>query len=394
MLRLLIFIFPAIMDMIMGTTFFIASFRMAQAGYDGFTIGALSATWAIVYSCCNLFGGRFVTTRNCTAIMITSCLLMITAASGFILLSAIYFQFIFIALVGIGAAMFFQPFQLFMKAIEKMHPQGCLTRSTALYTFSWSFGLATGPFISAFVWRHWNWQACYMLNIISAVIVLIGIVVVKHHLGDISDNNEQVDIPTGINRYENFPDIAWLGWTAAGVGFLTLAMVRSVLPFKAEIIKLSEYNLGLILATASYAQAFTGLLLGFGHIWMYRITPAVIFSVVGISGLVLFFSSSSVPALLFASLLYGIYSGYFCFYLVFHSLVHPEKSSSYIAINEVIVGLTCIIGPLAGGLLADQVTPSFPFLAVCGPIIAVLIIQIIVKQKIGAKLTEHRANNG
>ena len=318
MLRLLIFIFPAIMDMIMGTTFFITSFRMAQAGYDGFTIGALSATWAIVYSCCNMFGGRFVTTRNCTAIMIGSCILMIMAASGFILLTEIYLQFIFIALVGIGAAMFFQPFQLFMKAIEKMHPQGCLTRSTALYTFSWSFGLATGPFLSAFVWRQWGWQACYMMNIISAVIVLIGIIIVKRHLGDLSVSHESTKATASINRYKQFPDIAWLGWTAAGVGFLTLAMVRSVLPFKAEAIKLSEYNLGLILATASYAQAFTGLLLGFGHTWMYRITPAVIFSTIGVSGLALFFSSSSVPVLLLASLLYGIYSGYFCFYLVFH----------------------------------------------------------------------------
>jgi len=382
MLRLLIFIFPAIMDMILGTTFFIASFRMAQAGYDGFTIGALSATWAVVYSCCNMFSGRFVNARNCTTIMILSCILMMIAATGFMMFTEIYFQFILIALVGIGAAMFFQPFQLFMKAIEKMHPQGSLTRSTALYTFSWSFGIATGPFISAFVWRHWNWQACYFMNIIFAIIIIIGIIGVKHHLDKLPKSSEQPNIPTGINRYEKFPDIAWLGWTAAGVGFLTVAMVRSVLPFKAEAIKLSEYNLGIILATASYAQAFTGLLLGFGHTWMYRITPAIIFSTAGITGLILLFSCDGVTGLLLASLFYGIYSGYFCFYLVFHSLVHPEKSSSYIAINEVIVGLTCIVGPLAGGLLADKVTPSFPFIAVCAPIIAVLIIQIIVKRKI------------
>ena len=393
MLRLIIFVFPAIMDMIMGTTFFIASFRMAQASDNGFVVGALVATWAIVYSCCNMFGGRFVNARNCTALMITSCILMIAAAYGFTMLTAIYFQFLFMALVGIGAAMFFQPFQLFMKAIAKMHPQGCLTRSTALYTFSWSFGMATGPFISAFVWEEWGWQACYAMNIILAVIVLIGIVMVKRYLGNMSSNDEQISVPHGINRYKNFPDIAWLGWTAAGVGFLTLALVRTGLPIKAKFINLGEYNLGILLAIASYAQAFTGLLLGLGSLWMYRIFPALIFSASGIFGLYLFYGNSDVKMLLLGSLFYGIYSGYFCFYFVFHSLVHPDKSSSYIATNEVIVGLTGIAGPLAGGWLADKINPSFPFIAVCGPIIAVLIIQIIVKRKITANLTENEITN-
>lgn len=380
MLRLLIFAFPAIMDTILGTTFFIASFRMAQASDNGAIVGALLATWAIVYSCCNIFSGRFVNTRNCTATMIISCILMVVSAYGFTMLSAIYFQFLFMALIGIGAAMFFQPFQLFMKAIEKMHPQGCLTRSTALYTFSWSFGMATGPFISAFIWKYYGWQACYGMNMILAVIVLGGIVIIKRYLGDLS-NNEQIVTPLGINRYEKFPDIAWLGWAAAGVGFLTLALVRTALPLKAKIFNLGEYNLGILFATASYAQAFTGLLLGLGSLWMYRIIPAVIFSASGIIGLFLFYNNSNVSMLLWGSLFYGIYSGYFCFYFVFHSLVHPEKSSSYIATNEVIVGLTGIAGPLAGGWLADKINPSFPFIAICGPVIAVLILQIIVKRK-------------
>ncbi len=389
MLRLVIFIFPAIMDMIMGTTFFIASFRMAQTSDNGIIVGALVATWAIVYSCCNMFGGRLVNARNCTAIMITSCILMIAAACGFMMLTAIYFQFIFMALVGIGAAMFFQPFQLFMKAIEKMHPEGSLTRSTALYTFSWSFGMATGPFISAFVWESWGWQACYAMNIILALMVLIGIVIIKCYLGNLADGDEQSSTSHGINRYENFPDIAWLGWTAGGVGFLTLALVRTGLPLKAKFIDLGEYNLGILLAIASYAQAFTGLLLGFGKLWMYRILPAIIFSASGIIGLYLIYGNSDVKILLLGSLFYGIYSGYFCFYFVFHSLVHPEKSSSYIATNEVIVGLTGIAGPFTAGWLADKFNPSFPFIAICGPVIAVLILQIIVKRKITAKLTSN-----
>lgn len=393
MLRLLIFLFPAMMDLILGAMFFITTFRMAQAGCSGFIVGALSATWAVIYLICNIFAGRLVAARNCTTIMIGSCLLMATTACGFILFPGLYLQFLFIACSGIGAAMFFQPFQLFMKAIEKRHPQGSLTRSTALYTFSWSFGMASGPFISAFVWQHWNWQACYIMNIILAVIIIFGILGIKRHLGNISVNDNPPKSSPALDRYKKYPDIAWLGWTVAGVGFLTLALVRSILPVKAADIKLNEANLGIVLATASYVQAFTGLLLGFDRFWMYRIVPTTIFSVIGIGGLYLYYKSNSTNSLILTSLLYGIYSGYFCFYLVFHSLVHPERSGTYIAINEVIVGLTAIVGPLAGGFIADQQTSSFPFLAICLPVIVVLIIQIIITHKI-ASSTQHCTNHG
>ncbi len=385
MLRLLIFIFPAVMDMVIGTVFFVAPFRMAQADYSGFSVGALSATWAIVYSGCNLLSGRWVTEKNATSVMIASCLVTALAALGFIIFPAIKLQFIFVVLIGMAGAMFFQPFQLFMKSIEHLQPQGCLTRSTALYTFSWSFGMATGPFISAFIWHNYGWRGCYIMNIIMVFSVMLGIILVKRYLARRCDNPSKVApvaAETGIRRYEQMPDIAWLGWVAAGTGFLTVALVKAVLPLKAERLHFSESELGFILATLSYVQAFTGLLLGFGYFWMYRITLPIIFTLCGIGSLLLFYSSNSVAWMLLAALAYGIYSGYFCFYFVFHSLVHPEKSGKYIATNEVIVGLTCIAGPLAGGLLADYKNPSFPFLAVIVPIIIVLTIQIIVKYRL------------
>ena len=52
-------------------------------------------------------------------------------------------------------------------------------------------------------------------------------------------------------------------------------------------------------------------------------------------------------------MLFGIYSGCLYFYLVYHSLAHPERSGFFVAGNEVIVGITSMLAPLAGGFLAD-----------------------------------------
>ena len=46
-------------------------------------------------------------------------------------------------------------------------------------------------------------------------------------------------------------------------------------------------------------------------------------------------------------------SGCFYFLLVYHSLVHPEKSAFFVSGNEVLVGCISIIAPLAGGVCAD-----------------------------------------
>ena len=77
-----------------------------------------------------------------------------------------------------------------------------------------------------------------------------------------------------------------------------------------------------------------------------------------------------------AAVLFGLYSGYFYFMFVYHSLISPKNSTRYVAINEIIVGIMGTIGPFAGGLLVSPAASgkAFPVMAafcVCSIVFAV-----------------------
>ena len=54
------------------------------------------------------------------------------------------------------------------------------------------------------------------------------------------------------------------------------------------------------------------------------------------------------------ALLFGLYAGGFFFYMVFHALAHSRNSGRYVAINEMVIGLSSLAGALVGGWIADH----------------------------------------
>ena len=65
--------------------------------------------------------------------------------------------------------------------------------------------------------------------------------------------------------------------------------------------------------------------------------------------------------MLFRSACYGIYSGCFFFYFVFHAIAHPDKAPRQVGTNEALVGVMGIAAPFLGGLAADHFGMRTPF---------------------------------
>jgi MFS family permease len=78
------------------------------------------------------------------------------------------------------------------------------------------------------------------------------------------------------------------------------------------------------------------------------------------------------------AMLFGTYTGAFCFYMVFHSLVHPERAGRYVAVNEALVGITGFLAPLAGGLMADAWGFRWPYLCAAGLMLVATAVQVRV----------------
>ncbi|MDD5729221.1 MAG: MFS transporter, partial [Victivallales bacterium] len=319
------------------------------------------------------------------ALIVSGCLIMAIASLLLIVFKDASIQLYWALLAGLGSALFFCSFQIFMKAAEKDVHAG-IARSTALYGFAWSCGIASGPFIASFVWGQWKpdsgWVYCYWICIIFMLCVAAATWPLKHYIDNYHRRTVSGISPT-VN-YSQFPDLAWLGWLTAGIGCLAISLIRTVFPYKAKLLHIGKEELGYIMALVAYSQGFFSLLLVRGkRYWMYKILPIIMFSLCGFTGMFLFWCGTGSMAFYAGAVIYGIYSSGAYFYMVFHSLVHPEKSGKYISMNEVIVGFTGIAAPLLGGFMVDASgNENLPFIAAAAVIAAAIIIQVVTLRKI------------
>ncbi|MCK5844642.1 MAG: MFS transporter [Victivallales bacterium] len=395
MTRFLIFLFPALADMLLGMAFFVASVRIAESDASAIAVTAVTAVWAVVYMIASQIIGRFASPANCARLIILGCAILAVASFSFVLFPSLNATYPIMILIAVGTALFFTPFQVFMKAVDK-GDDGALPRSVGLYTFSWSMGMAAGPFIGAYIWDFFSWQTCYYTSAVFCAIIAIGVYMLKHHAESdealAADSSGDVDVSVTVSEkeidYSKMPDLAWLGWICSGIGCLTVTLLRSYLPSSATVMDIPRADQGILLGLLSASQAFTGLTLCRSRKWMYKALPTAMFALCGVIALFMFGMTDSFYVLSAAALLYGIYSGSFFFYLVFHAIVHPEHSTKYIGVNESVVGLSAIAGPLLAGVLADHIGIYTPYLISAVIVLLAMLFQFIAYRRIANRSLE------
>jgi MFS family permease len=383
MSRFLIFLFPAMMDIVVGATAFVASVRIDEAGGTPLEVTSITIVWAITYMICSPIMGRLTTEINCVRQIILGCLLMGVGSTGFILCPSLQASYGVMAIIAIGSALFFTPFQVFMKSVEN-GKHSALARSTGLYTFSWSAGMATGPFITAYLWNKYSWETSYGFCAVICLSTIVGILFLKkyidNHKAKLSEQNKN-KLSNNEIEYSKMPDLILLSWVFTGIGCFTVALIKSYIPACGSLFHITRGNIGILLTLLSGTQAITGLILSRSRFWMYKKLAIALFGSLGVLALVFFSISSTFLPLVAASILYGIYSGAFFFLLVFHASVHPEKSTKYIGINESIVGFTAIIGPFFAGILGKQISVHAPYILSAGLIFISIVFLFLYYKK-------------
>lgn len=387
MVRFLIYLFPAVMDMIAASFLFICPMRLSNSGAPPLAVAGVITLWAATYMVTCQLVGRFVTPANAAWMLVGSGLAAAGCSAAMVLFPAIGAIYYLMAIVGVILAFFFVPFQVFMKAVEHGKPEG-VVRSASLYTFSWSMGFAAGPFVAGMLWDV-GWQWCHLGNVLGGVAVAGGVVLLRHlaHHQPAAMSHptgERIDPPALPDR-ATLPDLAWLAWIAGGVGFLVQSLIRGVLPTTCKEIDIPESTQGTTLALISVTQGLVALTFLRSRRWMYRAAPVGMFGLIGLAGLLLFGSASRTWTLYCAAICTGVYSGGICFYLVYHSLVHPTRSARYVAVNESVVGICGIIGPALGGMLASADPLSAPYFA-AGALIAIAAVLQVTVHRLGPAL--------
>ncbi|MBI4578183.1 MAG: MFS transporter [Planctomycetes bacterium] len=412
MTGILIYLFPVIIDMILAAVFFMAQVATAQKGASAGTVANFIAVWAAVYMASCFLVGRVVSRRNCAALIIVSCGLTAMLSLGLAGVSSVGAMYVLVALEGIGMALFFVPFQVFMKGVGEGR-QKTLNDSIGLYTFSWSIGYAAGPFVAAVMWQHVGWRGSHAINAAAALLVGVLTWTLKHTARPHSAVHQTNDRPAtetpirarsasdgSLPDYAAMPDLAWMGWVFSGLGCLAIRTIVGLFPSSGAEHAVPRLDQGLTLFILSAVQAVVGLGLARGRWWpltrdrtrgvqerrsrvgrqgwMYRPVPILLTGLCGVVGLCLFATARTPAAFQIAAACFGVYSGAFFYYLVFHSLVHPEKSSRYVGINETVVGLTSLAGPFLGGWIADAYALRTSYLLMAGMVLAAVGTQTMI----------------
>jgi len=353
----LMYAFPAMMDCVVSQILFVNMVRAAQMGFSDVAISGMLGACSLSYLVSCWVVGLRLRARNAAAMLISACILLLILCGLFPIAGNIVVVYVLTGGVGMTVGLFFPAFQVFMKEVDRGRAKP-LTYSTGLYTFSWSTGCAVGPLFSGFLMETGDngWIHCYVVSGVVCLITAAGIWLLRHHVeagGSLGLEGTQSGTIPECDRC-HMPDLAWLGWIGIGVGMTVMCGVRGLFPALAEKkLGLTESTQGTVFFLLSFVQGITGLALSRGRLWMYRSLPILFLGTLGATGVLCLAIGKVWFVFYVGAICFGVYSGFFCFYAVFHSLAHPSKGPRYVSINEMVVAGAGIIGTIGAGMLSE-----------------------------------------
>ena len=371
-MRILFNLLPCLVNIITGLFMFISAKRMADSGASSFMVAATMAVWAFFYASSAFILGRFLTKRNAVKVLLAGQGILLIALLGLALMPSVTAQYFWLPGTGIGTAAFFTSFQVVVKLFGKEeYALESVSKNVAIYTLSWSFGIASGPMLTAFVWGLFSpekgWRYCYFITIgmvlfiTSCLVLMNGFV--KRRLAELGETDGQTLTPDIPEEQKELPDLIIASWSMAIFSGCVVAMMRTHLPdYCTKVLHMETWKQGAVLALISYAQAFAGLACWKARRWQYRPVVLGVSVFGGVIAMLIFSFSANFHAYLLAAVLLGIFYGVFYFMSTFHALINPVKTARYAGGNETIVGFTAMLAPIAGGMLAMQSGEMrFPF---------------------------------
>ena len=230
-----------------------------------------------------------------------------------------------------------------------------IAKAAGRYTAAWSAGYAVGPLVFGLLSAKIGFCICLAVGLLVSMGVLIIKNYYKKHKPAI-DHSAEIPAETE----SDLPDFAWVGWIVAGIGTLTVVQVRTMLQPLGETLSFNITTMSWILFTVSFVQAAFALFLSITKRWMFKWLPALLIGLAGSGSLLMIVFSDKLPLFFAAAAIYGFYCGCFYFLFVYYSLLHPTKAARNAGVNEVVVAISGIIGPLLGGAIAN-VKLIYPF---------------------------------
>lgn len=361
----------------MGSIIIAVPLRAILLDASSLTLGTLGSTPGLTYiSLCFLFGK--LSERWPRKRMVALGFFVYILASLFLSLSSrIYQIYLSMLLLGIAGAMVWPALEAWIAEKPSKRP---LAKKMALFSISWSAGIAVGPLLGGFLFSV-SFKLPFYLALFTNIFILFILLWKTPEVTFFAANKAAAgnasltqDPPLDSPLYVRASRIA--SFTLS----FSLGIIRYIFPKLAIELDISPSSLGFLMFILSLSQMLTFYALGITHRWHYRIFPLISFQFIAIVGFLTVFATGFLPLFFLGFLFIGVGTGMSYSSTLFYSVNVTSQRGPSVAIHETVLASGFFLGPLIGGAVAQRFSLRTPYPLLAALILVGILIQVLIKR--------------
>ena len=353
------------------------------ATYDD--LGAINAIGACAYSLTCFASGRLADRVGYRRIMMAGSLVVALVFLGYLGVTRIWQMFVLGGLSGMAIAGFWPSLQAWL-GVGKDRRE--LRRSIGRFSMAWSLGFLVGPALGGTLYTVDSaWVFGLGGTLVGLVFLAVSFIRVRETVGTGGGPAESATLASS----RRFLPIAWVANFAA---FFAVGTVRALFPKLATDLGIAPGALGRLMALIGLAQVIGFLLMSRTDRWQFRLSPLVGIQLLAIAGLGTFVFGMSGHVFIAGLLVHGLLIGATFTSSIFYSLHAEGPGGRRTGVHEGIVGSGFLLGPLAGGFMAEHVGARTPYLLAAGVLLGAIVLQVWLRTRWGDRGTRGQGDRG
>ncbi|GAB4108080.1 MAG: hypothetical protein Kow001_03330 [Acidobacteriota bacterium] len=336
----MIYLFPFAVDIVVALLLFVGRHALAAQGASEAVVASIPVAFGLGYTLSGPVMRRIIHPRRARLQMVMALGGLALAALVLAWNQEVLVTQALFALIPFTVSLFFNAFQSFMLGVSRARRRP-LQLTVGLYTFSWALGFALGPFVCGLALRALTWSQTYYLAA-TASLVIAGAALAVRSPQPVDSSGH----PDAVRSGAFGPQLLVPGWLGLVIGLVGWLVIATYWPVIAEHRAVSPEERGLVEFSWGATLAVTALVLTLPRGWPYRPWLLAGFGMLAVSSLVVFGGADSTPGYLAGVALMGAYAATTFSFSLFHCLREAAKAASRVAVNEMMVGVSYLVGPL------------------------------------------------
>ena len=354
---------------------FVITRRLAESGANPFQLGILGTASSLSYALGCTVAGRLSDRLGRRRLILLGAALQIT---GFLLAShwqSRLVTYLLTAVVGANAGLIYPPAIAWLTegAHHSQQTTGTI-RKLLFFCIAWNLGIIIGQMSGG-----WLFSLSRGLPMeVSAAAMVLVVILVWRPAPEPDDELERQAPPARHVTPERARAFVYLAWTSNVASALSVSMIIYLFPYLAEKLAISPPTHGMMLASQRAVVIIMFLLMWRFTFWQYRLATALIVQGVGIAGLLLLTTGTTVLVLTAGVMLVGVLGGYNYFASIFYSTTGfaDDQKVTASGMHETTLAVGFGAGAVLGGLVGTYLGGRASYLFCALAIVISSVIQI------------------